>query len=138
MDYDRFDAEYEKVFAAVKAGLKGDELAAEVDRLRNLADSIENERDRRDAGMDIDIILDITRPRPEEKPPSETMLEIRRVHHEGTRYDGSTAERIARLEAAFAELDRIYETAGPDEQREISGISESMHMLLSALQSDVT
>jgi hypothetical protein len=138
MDYDQFDVEYDRAWEAMKAGLRGTELTAEVERLRGLADSIENERDRRDAHLDIEMILSITRPKPPEKPLSETMLRIREVYGEATRYDGTTAERIARLEAGLAEFKRIAETAGPDELHELRGISESMYMLLSALQSDVT
>jgi hypothetical protein len=142
MDYDQFDVEYDRVWEGMKAGfrgagLRGAELAAEVERLRGLADSIENERDRRDAHLDIDIILDVTRPRPEE-PRSETLLEIWRVDREASSFDGTTAERIARLERGIAELHQIAERATPEEMRELSAHSHSLHMLLSALRPDVT
>jgi len=137
MDYDQFDAEYNRVFADVKAGLRGAELAAEVERLRGLAESIQDESDRRDAHLDIEIILDVTRQQTEETA-SETMLAIRELHREATRYDGTPAERISRIEAALAEFERIGRTAGPSELQQLRGYSESMTMLLYALQSDVT
>ena len=137
MDYDQFEVEYSRVFDAVRAGLSGAELAGEIERLQGLADTVEDESGRRNARMDVEIIVDITSD-DDEEPLSETMLRIRTLHGEATRYDGTNAERIARIEAAFAEFDRIAETANPDELLQLRGYAESMTMLLYALQSDVT
>ncbi|MFK4083762.1 hypothetical protein ACI2LF_06620 [Kribbella sp. NPDC020789] len=138
MEHAQFDAEYRRVVGAAEAGLKGAELAAELARLKELAATVDDESGRRDANFAVDMLQDAMRDGADDEPASETLQEIWRVHREATRYDGTTDERVARVEAGLAELERIAETAEPDEVREIEAYSHSMLMLLGALRPDVT
>jgi len=53
MDYEQFDAGYRRVAGAAMGGLSTADLAAEIERLRQLTTRIEDPDDREDAGHDV-------------------------------------------------------------------------------------
>lgn len=136
MEYDEFDAEYNRVVESAKGGLTIAALAAEIERLRVLAAGIDDESGRKDAGHDIEMLEDLLA-HDDADEPSDATKRARAAYAEATRYDGTAVERIARAEAGIEQLGRIAAAADPDEQEAISGLTESLDMLISGLQPDV-
>jgi hypothetical protein len=136
VEYDEFDAEYNRVVEAVKAGLSTVALVAEIERLRALADGIDDESGRKDAGYDLAVLEDLLA-HDDAEQPSEVTKQARAAYAEATRYDGTAAERIARAEAGIEKLGRIAAGADPEEREAITGLNESLDMLIGALRPDV-
>jgi hypothetical protein len=134
--YDEFDAEYNRVVESVEAGLSTAALAAEVERLRVLADGIDDESGRKEAGYDLAMLEDLLA-HDDTAEPSEVTQRARAAYAEATRYDGTPSERIARAETGIQQLTSIAATADPEEQEAISGLTESLDMLIGALRPDV-
>lgn len=134
MDYEQFDTEYQTVFDALDGDKPSADFAPDVARLKELAATLESPMDRRSAEnriADLESILAETG-----EPTSPAMLEAIRVHSAATAADGTPAERIARAEAAMAEIGRIAEAAGPGEEAAIMNMNESLYKLVLALEPD--
>jgi|tagenome__1003787_1003787.scaffolds.fasta_scaffold20836298_2 hypothetical protein len=133
MTYDEFEAEYRRVVEMLRGDRSG--LTAAVERLRELAAGIEDESDRDEAGWDIVALEDAVASSTE--PPSEIMLQARAAYAEADRNDGTAAERLARAEEGVRALSHLAAAASPQEQAAIGALTESLEMLIGALQPNV-
>ncbi|MFC5267418.1 hypothetical protein ACFPJ1_35335 [Kribbella qitaiheensis] len=133
MDYDQFDAEYQRVVEAAQSDLSTEALRVEVQRLRQLSAQVEDPDDREEAGHAVAMLENVlsTDPGP---PPSEAVLAANQAYADATSSDGTPAERIARAEAGITEIARIARTADPEEESSILQFNESLHMLIGALE----
>ncbi|WBQ05085.1 hypothetical protein [Kribbella sp. CA-293567] len=137
MNYQQFDAEYRQVLEASKAGLSTAGLQAEIDRLRALVDGIEDPADRQDAADDIAMLDDLVTRDDTPRPRSVARSEAFAAYQAATSKEGTPAERIARAERGIEEIERIVAAADPAESDSIAGLTESLHMLIGALRSDL-
>jgi len=135
MDYDQFDAEYQRVVEASNAGLSAEGLRAEIERLRQLSEGIDDPTDRESAGHDIAILEDLVA-HDDDPPPSPTMVEAFKAYKAAVLDEGTAEERIARAEKGIEEIERIADSAGPEDELSIGGMTESLHMLIGALRPD--
>jgi hypothetical protein len=139
MDYEEFRAAYERVFdTSAKVPLP--ELAASIERLKALAETLEDPNQRTSADNDIATLEDIYGygVEDEENPLSAAMTAAGRVQSRAATDDGTTAERIARLEAGMQEIGRIADTADPSEKGAILDYNESLYLLKTALESRIS
>ncbi|MEU4390623.1 hypothetical protein [Kribbella sp. NPDC023855] len=131
MTYEEFEAEYQRVFASVESQPAA-QFAPDVARLKGLAASLENVRERTEAEnliADLEGVLEY-----DDEPLSPAMAEAIRVHARADSAYGTPAERIAQLEAGMAEIARIAEAAEPAEQASILEMNESLYMLITSLE----
>ncbi|MEV4266534.1 hypothetical protein [Kribbella sp. NPDC049584] len=133
MEYADFEVEYKRVSDGIAEGRRYSDLAAELPRLRALAEQIDDEDDRHLADSVLAGIEDIIARGPGEAP-SEIIMEAREAFAEGDRNDGTVAERLARAEEAVRALSRIAADASADEAREIGALEHSLQMLIGALR----
>jgi hypothetical protein len=131
MDYQEFEAKYQRVVHLLRGDRSG--LPAAVERLRELATAIEDESDREEAGWDI-VALEDAVAKSNDEPPSEIVLRARAVFAEADRNDGTAAERLARAEEGVRALSRIAADATPDEEGAIGALEHTLQMLIGALR----
>jgi hypothetical protein len=133
MDYADFETEYQKVVHLLRGDRAG--LPAAINRLRQLATTIEDEDDREEAGWDIVALEDSIEKgkREPEEPPSEVILQARRIYAEANRDGGTVAERLARAEEGVRALERL-EVATPEEEQAIGALEHTLMMLIGALR----
>lgn len=136
MDYEEFQADYERVLDTSDQ-VPLPELAASIERLRGLAQTLTDPKQRINAENDIATLKGIYAygVEDEEDPLSAAMTAAGRVQSRAAANDGTTAERIARLEAGMEEIGRIADTADPSEKGAILDYNESLYMLKTALES---
>jgi hypothetical protein len=132
MDYEQFRTEYQQVFDSID-NQPAAHFAPDLDRLRSMAAAIDSPVDRRTAENQIATIEGVLS-YDDEPPLSPAMVEAVRAHARGNAADGTPAERIARAEAAMAEIGRIADAADPAEQASILDMNESLSMLITALE----
>ncbi len=135
MGYEEFRADYERVLdTSDKVTLP--ELAASIARLKALAETLTDPGQRFSAGNSIASLEDIygSGVEDEQSPLSSAMTAASQAHSRAVADDGTTAERVARLDAAMEEIGRIAETADPAEQGAILDYNESLEMLRTALE----
>jgi hypothetical protein len=136
MDYEEFQADYDRVLdTSDKVPLP--ELAASIERLRGLAQTFTDPDERFSAENDVATLEGIYAygVEDEEDPLSAAMTAAGRVQSLAAANDGTTAERIARLEAGMEEIGRIADSADPSEKGAILDYNESLYMLKTALES---
>ncbi|MEV8377034.1 hypothetical protein AB0P21_30110 [Kribbella sp. NPDC056861] len=133
MDYDQFDIEFRRVHKAAGGGMSKKLLQAQIGRLRRLAETIEDPRARENAGYDIAMLDDLLA-HDEDPPQSALMTEAFDVYRKAAANSGSTADRIARVEAGIEDIEHIADRAPVDEQLSIGSLNESLYMLISALR----
>jgi hypothetical protein len=133
MEYAEFEAEYQQVVHLLRGDRSG--LPAAIERLKELATGIEDEDDREEAGWDIVALEDSIEKGKREpgEPPSEVILQARRIYAEANRDDGTTAERLARAEKGVQALERL-EVATPEEEQAIGALEHTLMMLIGALR----
>ncbi|MFC6161534.1 hypothetical protein [Kribbella jiaozuonensis] len=132
MEYAEFEVEYKQVADIILNGRNGADLTADIARLRALANQIDDEDDRDDALLEVSGIEVAIAHGPGE-PPSEVILEARRIYAEADRDDGTTAERLARAEQGVQALERL-EAATPEEEQAIGSLEHTLVMLIGALR----
>jgi hypothetical protein len=132
MEYAEFEVEYKQVADVILNGRNGVDLTADIARLRALAEQIDDEDDRDIAQMEIEGIEYVVAQGPGE-PPSEVIMEARRIYAEADRDDGTTAERLARAEEGVQALERL-EAATPEEEQAIGSLEHTLVMLIGALR----
>jgi hypothetical protein len=133
MKYAEFEAEYQQVVQMLRGDRSG--LPAAIDRLRELATTIEDEDDREEAGWDIVALEDSIEKSKDDVPPTEAIKQARAVYAEAVRDEGTVAERLARAEEGARQLTRM--SATPDEEQAIGALSHTLDMLIGALRLDV-
>jgi hypothetical protein len=135
MGYEEFRADYERVFDTSDS-VPLPELAASIERLKGLAATLTDPAERVDAGNDIASLEGIYAygVEDEENPVSAAMSQAERVSSLAASSDGTTAERVARLDAGMAEIGQIADTADPAEKGAILDLNESLYMLRTALE----
>jgi hypothetical protein len=136
MDYEEFQADYDRVLdTSDKVPLP--ELAASIERLKALAETLSDPDQRFSAGNSIASLEDIYADgvEDEQNPISAAMTAASRVQSLAAANDGTLAERIARLAAGMEEIGRIADTADPSEKGAILDYNESLYMLMTALES---
>ncbi|WP_329483073.1 hypothetical protein OG555_12865 [Kribbella sp. NBC_01484] len=133
MDYDAFDVELRRVLdAATARSLDEATLAAEVDRLRELATLVEPAADRRLAGSHL---MSLEQALSYEPPPlSDELAEAIRVQSRAQSADGAPTERIEHLTAAIAQIGRIADAASPADHPRILDLNEPLSILLESLR----
>ena len=133
MDYDAFDVELRRVLdAATARSLDEATLAAEVDRLRGLANLVEPAADRKLAGSHL---TSLERALSYEPPPlSDELAEAIRVQSRAQSAEGTPAQRIEHLSAAIAEIGRIADAASPADHPRILDLNEPLSILLESLR----
>ncbi|MFI5732613.1 hypothetical protein ACIA49_21015 [Kribbella sp. NPDC051587] len=139
MDYEQFKVESEKVWDVLDEKVLPPTLPDDIARLKELAATIEDPKERWRAEGRIESIEGILREgeQGKQEPWSDAMNEAIRVHLEATTDEsGTVAERVARLDAAMVAIGRIADTAPPDEAYAIVEMNESLHMLMTALDPD--
>ncbi|MET7281968.1 hypothetical protein ABZS29_27295 [Kribbella sp. NPDC005582] len=136
MDYEQFRVESDKVLDVLGDKTLPATLPADIARLKELAATIDDPKDRWDADGDIENIEAIIRAGEgaDEPPWSDAMNEAVRVHLGATDDSGTNAERIARITAAMAEIGRIADTAPESEKYAIVEMNGSLAMLRSSLK----
>lgn len=132
MEYAEFEVEYKQVADVILNGRSGADLTADIARLRALAEQIDDEDDRDDALLEVSGIELAIAHGPGE-PPSEVIMEARRIYAEAEREDGTTAERLARAEEGVQALERL-EAATPEEEQAIGSLEHTLVMLIGALR----
>ncbi|MFD3404993.1 hypothetical protein ACFWUU_30175 [Kribbella sp. NPDC058693] len=132
MEYAEFEVQYKQVADIILTGRNGADLTADIARLRALANQIDDEDDRDDALLEVGGIESVIAQDPGE-PPSEVILEARRIYAEADRDDGTTAERLARAEQGVQALERL-EAATPEEEQAIGSLEHTLVMLIGALR----
>lgn len=131
MDYDQFDVQYGHVLDAARV-LDASTLAGQLDKLREMAATIEDPADRHAAELLLASLEDaLGNTRPE---LSEAMARAVRVHARARDEEGTAAERIDRARAGIAEIGRIAAAAEPAEQGAILDLNESLQLLVEALE----
>ena len=135
MDYAEFEVEYKRVYEAILNGRGDRDLTADVARLSALAAQIDDEDDREDAYLEVSVIESAASRGPAE-PPSEIIVQARRVYAEASRDEGTDAERLARAEEGIQALMRI-ENATPEEEGAIGSMEHVLRMLADALRRHV-
>lgn len=135
MNYEAFEVDFQRVYQAAGDGLNTGVLRAEIVRLRQLSESIEDPRGRENAGHDIAMLDDLVAH--DDTPYSAARVEAFGAYQAATAEGGTAAERIARAERGIKEIERIAETADPDESESIAGVTESLHLLIDSLRSDL-
>ena len=133
MDFDQFDVDYSRTIDAAGT-MDSAALAAEIVRLRVLADTLTDPADRRDAANLIATLEDVLSY--DTEPLSTPMAEAIRVLAAAGTVDGTPAERVERAKAGMAEIARISAAADRDEQAAILDMNESLAMLIDALEPD--
>ena len=131
MDYDQFDAEYGRLLDAA-GSLSPAALAAEVDQLRALVDSIPSPTDQEAARLlmsSLDDALAVSVPE-----LSAAMTEAVQVHTRARTAQGTPLERIEQLRAGIDAIGRIADTAEPAEQGTILNLNESLYLLVESLE----
>lgn len=138
MDYEQFRVESDKILDVLGDKTLPATLAGDIARLKELAATIDDPKDRWDADGDIENIEAIIRAGEgaDEPPWSAAMNEAVRVHSAATDDTGSNAERIARINAAMVEIGRIADSAPPEERHAIAEMNGSLLMLAEALEPD--
>jgi hypothetical protein len=133
MEYAEFEAEYQQVVHLLRGDRSG--LPAAIERLKELATGIEDEDDREEAGWDIVALEDSIEKgkREPDEPPSEVILQARRIYAEANRDDGTTAERLVRAQEGVQALERL-EVATPEEEQAIGALEHTLMMLIGALR----
>jgi hypothetical protein len=136
MDYEEFQADYDRVLDTSDQ-VPLPELAASIERLKTVAQILTDPKQRINAENDIATLEGIYAygVEDEEDPLSAAMTAAGRVQSRAAANDGTTAERIARLEAGMEEIGRIADTADPSEKGAILDYNESLYMLRTALES---
>ncbi len=136
MDYERFRVESDKVLEVLGDKTLPATLPDDIARLKELAATIDDPKDRWDADGDIENIEAIIRAGEgaDEPPWSDAMNEAVRVHSAATDDAGTKAERIARITSAMAEIGRIADSAPPAEQHAITEMNGSLFMLRESLE----
>jgi HEAT repeat protein len=133
MTYEEFEADFQRVHEAAGDGLSTPALQAEILRLRQLAETIEDPRQRENAGYDIAMLDDLVA-HDDDPAPSALMVEASGVYRRATAMDGTPAERIARAEAGIEEIERIADRAVGNEQASIAGLNETLSMLIMSFE----
>lgn len=133
MNYGEFEADFQRVYEAAGDGLSTGALKAEILRLRQLSETIEDPRERANAGHDI-AMLDHLVAHDDDPEPSAIMLEAFGAYRRASAMGGTSAERIARAETGIEEIERIADRAVPDEQTSMAGLNESLHMLITSFE----
>jgi hypothetical protein len=135
MGYEEFRADYERVLDTSDQ-VPLPELAASIARLKGLAGTLADPGQRFSARNSIASLEDIYADgvEDEQNPVSAAMTEASRVSSRAASDAGTTAERVARLDAGMDEIGRIAETADPSEQAAILNLNESLEMLRTALE----
>ncbi|MFF1822243.1 hypothetical protein ACFVWG_33365 [Kribbella sp. NPDC058245] len=138
MDYAQFKVESEKVWDVLDAKVLPPTLQDDIARLKELAASLEDPRQRWRAEGTILSIEGVIREgeAAKEEPWSDAMNEAVQVHSAASDDSGTKAERIARITAAMAEIGRIADSAPSDEQYAIVEMNGSLAMLRSSLEPD--
>jgi hypothetical protein len=131
VDFDQFDVEYSRTLDAAGT-MDSAILAAEIVRLRALADTLADPADRGDAANLIATLEDVLAY--DTEPLSIPMAEAIRVLAAAGADDGTPAERVERAKAGMDEIARIAAAADRDEQAAILDMNESLAMLIDALE----
>ena len=136
MDYEQFKVESEKVWDVLDAKVLPPTLRDDIARLKELAASLEDPKQRWRAEGDIESIEAVLGEGEAgtEEPWSDAMNQAVQVHSAATDDSGTKAERIARLDAAMDEIGRIADSASEDEQHAISEMNGSLYMLKESLE----
>src|SRR5690349_8189293 len=136
MDYEQFKVESEKVWDVLDAKVLPPTLPDDIARLKELAASIEDAKERWRAEGTIESIEGVLREGEAsgQQPWSDAMNQAVRVHSAATDDAGTNAERIARITAAMAEIGRIADSAPADEQHAITEMNGSLFMLRESLE----
>ncbi|MFC9687371.1 hypothetical protein ACFTSF_02440 [Kribbella sp. NPDC056951] len=138
MDYAQFRVESDKVWDVLDAKVLPPTLQDDIARLKELAATIEDPKERWRAEGRIESIEGILREGEagNQKPWSDAMNKAIQVHSAATDDSGTPAERIARAEAGMEAIGRIADSAPEDEQYAIIELNESLLMLAEALKPD--
>ncbi|GAA1675435.1 hypothetical protein GCM10009745_18180 [Kribbella yunnanensis] len=138
MDYEQFRVESDKVLEVLGDTTLPATLPDDIARLKELAATIDDPKDRWDADGDIENIEAIIRAGEgaDEPPWSEAMNEAVRAHAAATDDSGTVAERIARAYAGIEAIGRIADRAPEHERHAISEMNGSLLMLAEALEPD--
>ncbi|MFB6719776.1 hypothetical protein ACFCV3_06430 [Kribbella sp. NPDC056345] len=139
MDYEQFRAERDKVWALLHEATLPPSLPSDIARLKELAATIDDPADRRDADnmvASIESIVQESHSARDEEPWSDAMNEAIRVHLEASDDSGTPAERIARAHAGIEAIGRIADTAPERERNAIIELNGSLLMLAEALEPD--
>ncbi|ADB30541.1 hypothetical protein Kfla_1440 [Kribbella flavida DSM 17836] len=134
MEYDEFDAERMRVVRAWGREITDPEvLAAEVERLRELASTVHGERDRARAGrhlVALDQLVEEAR-----NPVDEALVRASDVMQRAADPSGTPAERRARAEAGLAEIGRIADEASSVGVRDaVLDLNETLAEILDMLE----
>jgi hypothetical protein len=133
LSYAEFDAEYGRLLAAA-GGMDDAMLASELTRMRALQWQLADESERELAGASLATLEDVLTVTSE--PSSDAMVRAVAALSRAGDERGTPQERVERARAGMDEIARIAETADPAERNAILDMTESLAMLIDALEPD--
>jgi hypothetical protein len=133
LSYAEFDAEYGRLLAAA-GGMDDAMLASELTRMRALQWQLADESERELAAASLATLEDVLTVTSE--PSSDAMVRAVAALSRAGDERGTPRERVVRARAGMDEIARIAETADPAERTAILDMTESLAMLIDALEPD--
>ena len=137
MNYDEFNTEYTKVLDKIQRGeCSASALAAHVVRLRKATEGVGTPAERTQISNDLDALgqmLDLSRRSNTEDVWTITSDALRRA----TSGEGTTAERIARVEESIDEITSVAER-NPIEREALLQSTSTLKTLLASLKTSLT